>query len=173
MFHVEAHVTIARPIDDVSRFLSNPQNEAQWHEGVLSQTLVSGVPGIVGARYKRIFQARGKPHEALVELTEINPRHKIVLRSDPGPVQVTATLQLEAVPEGTQVTSVADVQTQGFTRLMRPFIAMDFKRAVRGNLQTLKRLLESPLAAEPPLASGSASTAPPSSLSPKKATQKK
>ncbi len=101
-FLVEAKESINRPPDEVFKYLRNHLNEKEWRPGFEEIVVVSGVPGQVGARYRR---TRRSPFgfgrlRAIFEVTNLDPtRREIVEQAIAGSVR-GSTANWKVEPEG-------------------------------------------------------------------------
>ena len=79
-------ILIARPADEVFRFLADPENDLQWRSGVLDLKRISGSG--LGARYQQTVKGPGgKRIAADIEITELEPGHAIAFQTVTGPVR--------------------------------------------------------------------------------------
>ena len=140
--HFANSVTIRRPPGEVFAFLVDPANIPRWNYAIDSARQVSPGPLGVGTR---IQQTRSDPRPTTEELviTELAPDRRMVLEGDLGPLSGTLSYQIEAVPEGTRLTNIADLSGRGPLRLLAPLAANRVRDAVAANLDKLRDLLES------------------------------
>ncbi len=135
-------VTIRRPPSTVFAFLADPGNIPTWNYAISSTRQVT--PGRFGVG-TRIEQTRSVPRSAVEELvvTEFVAERRIALRGDIGPLTGTLVYQIEAVPEGTRLTNVADLTGRGPLGLLAPLASGPVRQAVAANLEKLREILES------------------------------
>lgn len=77
------------------------------------------------------------------EITEYEPNRKVVLGSaTSGPLQLTGTRSVEAIPGGTRLTITVEGQTGGFFGIAEPVFARLAERPLKAALANLKNLLE-------------------------------
>jgi len=134
-------ITIRRSPDDVFAFVADGTTAPQWRPGVMDIALVSGTA--VGARYRQgVKGPGGRRVDADYEVTEFEPGRRLAFRAVAGPVRPTGAYELEAVPDGTQLTFslAADL---GFPKslLMGGAVQKSMDAEV-GSLTRLKALLE-------------------------------
>ncbi len=80
-FLAEVEESINRPPDEVFMYLSNHLNEKEWRLGQEEIVVVSGVPGQVGARYRR---TRRTPFgfgrfRSITEVTNLDPTRREIV----------------------------------------------------------------------------------------------
>ncbi len=78
-FLVEAEESINRPPDEVFKYLSNHLNEKEWRPGQLEIVVVSGVPGQVGARYRRTRRTPFGRGRFITEVTNLDPTRREIV----------------------------------------------------------------------------------------------
>jgi len=77
------------------------------------------------------------------EITEYEPNRAVKWKTVSGPLPLTFWRRVDGAGEGTRVTMGYSGEFQGFLGLLRPMLIRMGKRAIRGDLPTLKQLLES------------------------------
>lgn len=133
-------IVIARPPQDVFRFLADPQNDPQWRSGVLDLERISGSG--VGARYAQgVKGPRGRRIAADIEITELEPASAIAFQAVTGPVRPRGRYLLASADGGTRVRFELEAKLGGVKRLMAPMVQKAMNAEV-GQLDRLKEVLE-------------------------------
>jgi uncharacterized protein YndB with AHSA1/START domain len=133
-------IVIARPPQDVFRFLADPENDPQWRSGVLDLERISGSG--VGARYAQgVKGPRGRRIAADIEITELEPASAIVFQTITGPVRPRGRYLLAPADGGTRVRFELEAKLGGLKRLMAPMVQKTMNAEV-GHLDRLKEVLE-------------------------------
>lgn len=136
-------ITIDRPIDDVFRVLTTPEDTPKWSSSAVEEALTSPGPVGVGSTRRavvRSFGGRTTTNEAMV--TEFEPNRRVAMRSISAPVPFEAAWSFTGVPGGTRVDWTWSFE---FTRAMRAFgpaFAAYFRRSLQKDLDRLKRMME-------------------------------
>jgi uncharacterized protein YndB with AHSA1/START domain len=133
-------IVIARPPQDVFRFLADPENDPQWRSGVLDLERISGSG--VGARYAQgVKGPRGRRIAADIEITELEPASAIAFQTITGPVRPRGRYLLAPADGGTRVRFELEAKLGGLKRLMAPMVQKTMNAEV-GHLDRLKEVLE-------------------------------
>jgi uncharacterized membrane protein len=139
MPHAERSVTIARPVDEVYRYIASGDNQPAWRPAVVSIRLRSGRDGEAGAIYEqRIKGPFGRPVPADYEIVSAVPGKELRFRALAGPVRPEGYYRFESTGEGTAVTFGMSCEPSGLARLMTPMVAkaMDGEVACIDNVKT-------------------------------------
>lgn len=143
MIDVTVATTIHQPVDRVFAFVSDMENEPQWHTDAVAVERTSGEVG-EGTTYQVRFKPSSMgPSEGTVEIVGYEPGRRIVARSDLGNMKPTVTHVFEAVNGDTRVTRQIQIETSGvMMTLMRPMMKAMVRRRNAAFLANLKGLLE-------------------------------
>lgn len=128
-------IRIARAVEDVFAYVSDPRNFPAWNSAVVA---VSGE----GPRFVMHRQLPGGPVRNDVEITRCEPPSVFAIRTTSGPTPLRYRYRFEPAGDGTLLTLDAEVELSGLAAVA-PAIAVGFvKRGVEANLATLRGLLE-------------------------------
>jgi uncharacterized membrane protein len=151
---VEHSVVINRPLEDVFAFAADFGNDARWSAAVkVSERTFAGPLG-VGAGFRQVTELLGQRIEASGTVTEFEPNRAACYASDSGPIPHRDCRVFEAVEGGTQVTMAIEAQLSGVYRMAEPMIRSAGLQQLRGDLERLKRMLESETDGLPDVHSG-------------------
>lgn len=135
-------VRIGRPVAEVFDFMSHYDNNVRWQDGVTeSRQLTPGEPA-VGTKVTYTRNALGRSMTTTSTLVELEKDRKLRMESSSGPIQYRGGYDFFAEGEGTRVEYQGEITT---SRLLGPvgvLVAKGFQRAMEGDLQRLKALLE-------------------------------
>lgn len=121
-------VTVDRPLDVVSAYLSDFTTTTEWDPGTVLTTRESGDGGI-GTRYRNRSRFLGRETSLLYVVTEFVPGERIVLRGENTTVVAQDTLTFSQTPSGGATVSYrAEFTFHGLVRLLAPLLAPAFKR---------------------------------------------
>lgn len=140
-------LTIARPADEVFAFLADLRNIPRWNYAIEATAQTSPGPAGVGATYRQTRTIPRRSEENL-QITAFEPLSRLTIDGQLGPFQATTSYLLEPAAGGTRLTN--DVELEPISALLRrvgPLVVPRIKKAVAGNLSTLKQLLETGRAA--------------------------
>jgi carbon monoxide dehydrogenase subunit G len=143
MIDIDHSVTIARPLEEVWEFVSDPANNPQWQSGVEQSDQSPVGPVGVGTRVRIIRRFMGQKIEAVFETTVFEPYEKFAFESVSGPLAVSGSLAVAATDGGTEVTYRGTGKATGVLGLGETIIAGLVNRQVNDDLRALKALLES------------------------------
>ena len=142
MVKVNTSVVINRPVEEVFKFMDDPNNDAQWQTGLIESRQTSEGAIGVGTTFLNVNQFLGKRLEFPVEVTEYEPNRRVRIKTSAGPIPFSATTSFEAVEGGTKVTLEAEGDVTGVFKLAEPIVARTAQRQFEGNYLTLKDVLE-------------------------------
>ncbi|HEX6310634.1 MAG TPA: SRPBCC family protein [Acidimicrobiia bacterium] len=140
------------PPAEVFAFLADATNNPRWQRGMRSCTWTTDPPITVGSSYDQIARFLGKDVVTHFEVVELEPPHRVTIRSRPGssfPLTVTRTV--EALGERRcRATEVVNGDPRGFYRIFTPLLAAMVRRSMRADHHRLAELLNDTGAAETP-----------------------
>jgi uncharacterized protein YndB with AHSA1/START domain len=138
-----AHVTIARPIEDVFRVLTDVEQTAGWFPVEVEEHWTSPPPHGVGSTRHAVIHAFGRRSENDATVTEYDPPHRGVMVVDAQGVKATVALDFMPVEGGTRVNTAIDTNARGIMRLaVSPFMSW-YAGKWREGLARLKAMMES------------------------------
>jgi uncharacterized protein YndB with AHSA1/START domain len=139
-------ITIKATPDDVWTWVGDLSRHPRWSPRPYSVECVSGQPNEVGSRYRSVGWIPGdKNHPNDVEITEVVPASRLVLRADDAQGAFMNTYTLRPVDAGTEVefTLVFPPMT-GINAIMVPILfPLVGKADIRKRMVLLKELVES------------------------------
>jgi uncharacterized protein YndB with AHSA1/START domain len=150
MIRYSSEVTIQRSPADVLDALLDPARYADWTDMVEMQF---GREARLGVGAKGTFRfAKGPISGPLeVEVTEIEPNRRVVMRITHPSLDWTSVSTLAAEGSGTRLTYAGELQLKGWRRLLEPVVAGELGGGEAKEVKRLKAILEreSPVAAVP------------------------
>jgi Polyketide cyclase / dehydrase and lipid transport len=135
-------VEIARPVSEVAAYAADPSNATAWYRNIEAVTWRSEPPVRVGSRVA--FRARflGRTLEYTYEVVAFEPLERLVMRTSDGPFPMQTTYAWASVHGGTRMSLRNTGEAGRYLRLAGPALEAAMRRANRGDLARLKRLLE-------------------------------
>jgi uncharacterized protein YndB with AHSA1/START domain len=142
MIKVDESVVIDRPAEDVFAYVSDGTNAPRWQRGLREVRRTTEGPIGVGTRHTVERDFMGRRLTLTNEFTRYE-RSTLVAFEWTGTVPGQASYIVEPVGMArTRLTSRVEMRPSGLLRLAEPLIVAGLTRDVKGNLVTLKRLLE-------------------------------
>lgn len=142
MVRAEDSIVVARPIEEVFAYLTDPETLPEWQASCLEARLEGGGPMRAGSRIVETRKFLGRRIESTMEVAEHEPPRQFVLKVGSGPVPFTATNSLREADGGTRIDAVIEGEPGGFFRVAEPLVVRAVERELRTNLATLKDVLE-------------------------------
>jgi hypothetical protein len=139
-------VVIACVPEQAFDFLSDHRSELEWNPECQAMEKLTEGPIRVGTRYRAKWS--NSPYVELETVTYDRP-HSWTMHNG-GPIEVTFTCNLEAVSEGTRLTSEFTATPHGWFRLIWPLFLVGMRRQEERNMGLIKNALESRIQREIP-----------------------
>lgn len=140
---VTARVEIAAEPERVAAYAMDPSNDPVWIGGISEAQMVTDPPLARGSQVRRVASFMGKRIEYVVEVEELEPGSRIVMRSVKSPFPMVVTYSFADAPAGTS----ASIRVQGepgrFYRIAGPLMSGAVKRNITRDARTLKSIVES------------------------------
>ena len=140
---VVATIVIERPISEVAAFAGDPSNAPRWYRRISSAEWETDPPISLGSRIA--FRARfmGRDLAYVYEVCEYTPGEQVAMRTSEGPFPMNTTYTWRPVgSHTTHMTLRNHGEPTGFSRVAAPVMARAMRRAMRQDLDDLRRLLE-------------------------------
>ena len=136
-------VEIRRPLEEVFAFMSNIEHEPQWRPNVMEVKVTSGLPLRQGSTYLYVVKMMNRQMRTEGKITAFEPSRGWAFESVSGAFPVKGNVAFEPANEGTKVTLGGETTLRGLLNLFAPIMRGMMGRQVSGDLQNLKKLLES------------------------------
>ena len=135
---LSATIMIHASAERVYGFVSDPVNDVRWRTGVTESGLTTDPPMALGSEgYVKVGTQVGR-----WKVTAIEPGVSVDWDLTEGPYAGSGGYRLEDVDGKTRFTLVADVEPQGFYRLLGPLFARLGRKQNKADVAALKGLLE-------------------------------
>jgi uncharacterized membrane protein len=140
---VLTETTIARPVDVVAAYATDPTNAPEWYANIDSVEWQTPPPARVGSKVAFVARFLGRRLAYTYALVELVPGERLAMRTAQGPFPMETTYTWQPAGEGsTRMTLRNRGEPSGFSKLMAPFMAPSIRRANRKDLAALRRILE-------------------------------
>jgi uncharacterized protein YndB with AHSA1/START domain len=142
MINSAESVVIARPPDEVFRYVADLRNEPSWHVDVASVPSDTDPVPIVGKSYPLTFKPFLGKTDGFTAI-DVEPGAHVVYRADFAGLQPQITYTVEREGEGTRFTRAVEMQPKGLKIMMTPMMAIMVPRHNKTFVRNLKQVLES------------------------------
>jgi uncharacterized protein YndB with AHSA1/START domain len=140
---VLSEVLIDRPCEQVAAYAADPSHAPDWYANIDSGEWRTEPPLRVGSRVAFVARILGRRLEYTYEIVELDPGHRLVMRTAEAPFPMETTYTWQPGDDGaTRMTLRNRGAPSGFSKLAAPFMAAAIRRANRKDLAALRRILE-------------------------------
>jgi uncharacterized membrane protein len=139
---VTAEVAIRRPLEEVAVYMIDPAHDPTWIGGVREVRMETPPPLAVGSRVVRVAYFLTRRVEYVNEVTELDPRRVLDMRSVKAPFPMRVTYSFASADGTTVVRNRVRGAPGGFFALFGPLLGPMVKRSVRKDLERLRDVLE-------------------------------
>ena len=140
---VVTQIVIARPVDQVAAYATDPDNAPTWYVNIESVEWVTEPPARVGSLVTFVAHFLRRRLEYTYEFVELVPSVRLVMSTKNGPFPMETTYTWTALSTtSTRMTMRNRGTPTGFSKLVAPFMSMAIRRATRKDLAKLKEILE-------------------------------
>jgi uncharacterized membrane protein len=140
---VRTEISIARPVDEVAAYATDPDNAPEWYANITSVEWKTEPPLRVGSVVGFVARFLGRTLAYDYRIVEHAPGERLVMRTAQGPFPMETTYTWAATADGgTRMTLQNRGEPAGFSTLLAPLMAPAMRRANRKDLAALKRILE-------------------------------
>lgn len=140
---VQVETTIEQPPGVVAAFAGDPISVTEWYGNIKSIEWKTPPPVAVGSRMAIVDKFLGRRLAYTYEVVELEPEHRLVLRTADGPFPMETTYTRESAGvSATRMTLRNGGNPPGFSRVAAPMMERAMRRATTKDLARLKALLE-------------------------------
>lgn len=141
----EVSTNITRPLTDVFQFVTRFENQNRWQAATVRNNQITPGAMRVGVQGRHVGRWLGRSYESIAEVIEFEPQSLWGYRSVSGPYDLAMHYRFEPVEDGTRLSMTAEADAKGFFgigKLTEPLVGILAKRLLQGDLERLKRVLE-------------------------------
>jgi uncharacterized protein YndB with AHSA1/START domain len=138
-------VDIARPVEEVFSYVTDPSRFAEWQEGVVEGGLEGGGPQSLGSKCTTRRLIGGRERTSTQEITKLEPPHRWSVQGIDGPVRADVDVIVESLgaDPASRVTITLDFNGHGIGRVIVPLLVRrQASREVPRSCAKLKDRLE-------------------------------
>ena len=140
---VVSTITIARPVEAVASYTTDPSNAPEWYVNIDTVEWVTSPPAQVGSKVAFVARFLGRRLAYTYEFIELEPGTRLVMRTADGPFPMETTYMWTAEgSDATRMTLCNRGEPTGFSKVTGPFMATAMRRANRKDLARLQSILE-------------------------------
>jgi len=140
---ITAEVAIRRPLDEVAAYMIDPAHDPTWIGGVREVRMETPPPLGPGSRVARVAYFLRRRVEYVNEVTELDPRRVLDMRSVKAPFPMRITYSFEdGAAAATVVRNRVRGDPGGVFALLGPLLAPMVRRSVQRDLERLRDVLE-------------------------------
>ena len=142
MITFDATAHIARPIDEVFAYVSDPLNFPRWNSAVQAVQKSSAGENGAALTYSMVRELPTGPAENELEILARERPSEFAVRTISGPTPFRYRYRFSAENGETLVQLEAEVELQGAAAFLPQLARRAVKAGVEDNLETLKEILE-------------------------------
>jgi len=139
--HIRKQIEVARPVDDVFRYVADFSHAAEWDPGIAESRALTDGPVRKGSEFEVVAVFRGSRQTFHYVVTELEQDRRVVLEGDGAKASSIDTVTFDAAGEGTRLTYEADLRLKGARRVAEPFLRGTMERMGDDALSGLKSVL--------------------------------
>ena len=140
---VTEQATIASDRERVASYAMDPRNDPIWISGIKEAEPLTELPLEKGSRVRRVASFLGRRIDYVLEVSEIEPGARLLMRSVKSPFPMVVTYSFEDAPGGTRVSLRVEGEPAAKYRLAGPMMAPAVRRSLGKDLRNLKAIIES------------------------------
>ncbi len=139
-------IDIERPAGEVFAYATDPSKFHEWQQGVVSGSMESKGPPVVGDHCRTTRRIGGSERPATSELVRLDPPRAWAVRGIDGPIRAQVDLTVEPLTDQrSRLTIDVDFVGHGIGKMLVPLVVRRQAHAeMPGNLSKLKERMEKP-----------------------------
>jgi hypothetical protein len=142
MISFDLNTHIYRPLLQVFRFVTTPENDFQWQYGTLRSAQISNGKIGVGSLFRSVGHLVGHRIESVYEVTEFEPNKRYGFKSLSGAMESHTLYTFEVTKGSTKINIFTQVSPGDLFKTGNAIVEKKVKKQYRENLALLKDILE-------------------------------
>lgn len=143
MVKFEIQVTVERPVEHVFGYVTDVAKLPDWQSTLSEVRRASDGPLTVGATLVETRKFLARRWESTLKIVDYEPNRTFAMESVSGPMQYAMAYRFDRVNGGTKITLLGTGEPGPYFKLAEPLVSRAAEREFRGDLETLKDVLES------------------------------
>ena len=143
MVKFEIQVTVDRPVEDVFKYVTDVSKLPDWQSTLSEIRTASNGPLAIGATLVETRKFLARRWESTLKVVGYEPNRTFALESVSGPMQYAMAYRFDGMNGRTRITLQGTGDPGPFFRIAEPLVGRAAEREFRGDLETLKDILES------------------------------
>jgi carbon monoxide dehydrogenase subunit G len=139
---IVAEVDVARPADEVFRYVTDPSRFGEWQSGVVSAHIEGDGPQAVGSLCIMTRRIGGSERTSTSKVTELSPPRRWAIRGIDGPIRANITVTVDEADQGAHVAIEVDFTGHGLGKMILTVVIREAGKEVPESCQKLKSRLE-------------------------------
>lgn len=136
-------IEIAREVDDVFSYVTDPARFPEWQTGVVRAGMIAGAAMAVGSRCTITRRVGGSERTTAQEVIAHNPPRSWAIRGIDGPIRPHVSVQVESLEaERSRLTIALELHAHGMGRIILPAVRRAAAAQAASNIQRIKERLE-------------------------------
>jgi len=143
---IENSVTIAHPISDVYRTVTNydaPEEMKQWRQSIENIGITAGSPLRTGSMIAMTKRFRGSSIFVNLDVTDLQRNKRVELKGMHGRFPYVRSIEFSPSGRETVIRDKIELRTHWIFFLYTPFLTNALTRQVKQEWQALKQMMES------------------------------
>lgn len=141
MASVSSSVSIAKPVEEVFEYVTNPANYSAWAEQVVGATVSPEGPVRLGSIYTLSTKVMGRTMDTQMEVTDFAENSRWSITTIGVPASVTSVFDFEPEGDGTKLT-LSMTLGSGYPKVAAGAVEKQMQQQFDANAQKIKNLLE-------------------------------
>ncbi len=142
MARIEGEIVICQPAEEIFDVVADNRNEPYYNPTMYRVEKITDGPIELGTQFRAVTLSRGQRFEMITEITGFDRPRQLRLVSHLKAMVIQGTLTFEAVPNGTLMHWIWDVEPRGVYRMMGPIFAQIGSRQEERVWVGLKQFME-------------------------------
>jgi carbon monoxide dehydrogenase subunit G len=143
MSRVSYSVEINRPVEQVFRYMNDPNNLTKWLGGLVEITPLTNGEARVGSKTRQVFEENGRKIEMIEEVVIYEPNRRVKIKGASKMFDLTADYQLHDLGGRTRIDYETEVQMNGLLfKLLDMLMAGSGRKKLAEDFARLKAQVE-------------------------------
>jgi len=142
MIKIMISTVIEAPIQRVFEYMSAPENDIEWQDGVLATSMINNDLNKRGVYFRHIGHLLGHRNVGTYQVIETASNHVYRFKSLSGPLHMHTAYTFEKVDGGTKLDISIHVSNEIFFKINEKILKKRLEYQLEENIEVLKKRLE-------------------------------